>query len=242
MVFAQLQHWIYLIIMYHVWKTLIDNEGVTNFSLNEIMTYYGIMRIIWMFTNPFDFKYATRLIKTGALNKLLIKPVQPLLYIISNQLGETLAFGLVNIIFVMFFWMLFGIKIILPSNLLVFLTFLITLILGRLAVILFNLTASSIAFWVTEARHIYLIITNLNRLFGGGFIPLFMLPPVLAAIGKYLPFKYAISFPVNLFLGKVEVHEITMSLGILIVWIGIFAFLNNIFWKKGLKLYEAIGS
>lgn len=220
---------------------MIEEGGESSFSLNEIMTYYGFVRIIWMMTNPFDFKLITGEIKSGNLNKLLLKPVNPILYYVFQQLGETIIYLTINAIFVISFLLILGITPVLPTNILILPVLLLLLVLARISVILFYATIGSVGFWTTETKHLHHILINMVRLFGGSFLPLAMLPIVVGKIANFLPFKYAISFPVNFYLGRFDFTESLSAIGILALWIFGLSLLSSILWKKGLRNYEAIG-
>lgn len=220
---------------------MIEKGGESSFSLNEIMTYYGIVRIIWNMTNPFDFKLITGEIKSGNLNKLLLKPVNPVLYYVFQQLGETVIYWTINAMFVLLFLLLLGITPVLPSNLLIIPILFVLLIFAKVSVILFYATISTVGFWTTETKHLHHILINMVRLFGGSFLPLAILPSIIGKLADFLPFKYAISFPVNFYLGRFSFAESLYAVGILVVWIVGLSVLSNILWKKGLRNYEAIG-
>lgn len=241
MLFAQLKHWVFLAIMYYVWKLVIES-GDDTYSLNEIMTYYGIVRIAWQMTSPYDFKLITGMIKSGELNNLLIKPLSPIFYYVFDRLGYTIVYWLINSLSIIAFWLVFGITPVLPQNIIYFLLSLILLLAARLCVVLFYYSLSSSAFWITETKHIHHLLINMVKILGGSFIPLIMLPRWIQFIANFLPFKYAINYPVNFYLGRLDVQAALTGGGILLLWIiGLFIS-GNILWRIGLRRYEATGS
>ena len=74
----------------------------------------------------------------------------------------------------------------------------------------------------------------------GSLIPLDLLPDTIVKINNFLPFKYIIYMPIEVFSGKVE-----LGLNILIkpiLWIFVFYVIGVFMFKKGIKKYEGYGA
>ena len=67
------------------------------------------------------------------------------------------------------------------------------------------------------------------------------MPTVFLSVGKYLPFQYYWFYPTMVILDKSDVIKPLEGLAVLLLWIGIFASLAILLWRKGVKSFSAYG-
>jgi ABC-2 type transport system permease protein len=77
---------------------------------------------------------------------------------------------------------------------------------------------------------------------GGMLAPLDVFPPTVAAIARYLPFRYMLSFPVEMLLGKASLSDVLIGFGIIVFWVIAFAALARFLWQRGLRQFGAFGA
>ena len=58
----------------------------------------------------------------------------------------------------------------------------------------------------------------------------------------YLPFRYTMSFPVEVLLGRLATAVIIQSITIQWLWVGAMYALCRVVWRKGLRRYSAVGA
>lgn len=114
----------------------------------------------------------------------------------------------------------------------------IFLLTGSLATFI-NLIVGFIAFWTGEASHIKLATNQVIALLSGALLPLSYYPKQIQTILNYLPFKYLIQFPADVYLGKTTNNEIFTGITIMCFWILFLYLLAEIVYKKGVKIYES---
>jgi len=61
-------------------------------------------------------------------------------------------------------------------------------------------------------------------------------------VGVFLPFRYTLSFPIEVLLGQVSGQNIAIGLTMQILWLTAFFILVNTLWSCGLKRYSASGA
>jgi ABC-2 type transport system permease protein len=65
---------------------------------------------------------------------------------------------------------------------------------------------------------------------------------VVRTVATVLPFRWLVSFPVELMLGRVSPSEALAGLGLQLFWsMAIFALFSRL-WKEGVKRYSAVGA
>ena len=82
----------------------------------------------------------------------------------------------------------------------------------------------------------------LFTLFGGLFVPLELLPPMVQQIAQFLPFQLRIYFPIQLILGKLPPETIALDFALQIIWFLIALALFKLVWSRGVKRFSAVGA
>jgi ABC-2 type transport system permease protein len=63
----------------------------------------------------------------------------------------------------------------------------------------------------------------------------------LAATATVLPFRYALGFPIELALGRLDGRQAAAGLGAAVAWIVVFIVLYRHLWRRGVRHYQAVG-
>ena len=78
-------------------------------------------------------------------------------------------------------------------------------------------------------------------LFSGYLMPLELLPGPVRALGDWLPFRYMLSFTVEVTLGLVDRHQLLVGLGMQAGWTVALAIGAVVTWNLGVRRYSAFG-
>jgi len=116
------------------------------------------------------------------------------------------------------------------------------LALGFIILFLLGATITSIAFWTTRVWAVYNFYTAMFSLLAGQFVPLALLPPVLQAIARLMPFQLALYFPIQLLLGKVPPGDALVNIGLQAIWAVAAYVLFRLVWRAGVKRFSAVGA
>ncbi len=97
------------------------------------------------------------------------------------------------------------------------------------------------AFWFDDATGFLNLAELLTLLFSGAGIPLFLFPPILKQIGSWLPFQYAMYFPVATLAGLFPPADYWKNFVILLIWIMGLGLIVTALWRRGLKRFTGEG-
>jgi len=97
-------------------------------------------------------------------------------------------------------------------------------------------------FWITRSLSVNDAWFFTYSLASGYLVPLDLFPPVVRDILWFLPFRYTMSFPVELLMGRLKVAEILPGIVIQWAWVGALYALNRWVWHRGLRRYSAVGA
>ncbi len=220
------------------WSLIVKGSG-GQINITQIVSYFfismGIRDLVMSHWGPFGGEVG-REIKSGDINKYLIKPVSiiPTLYSLSfGRNGMRVLLAIVNLII--------GIIIFPPKNLISIFLFIIFFISAWWISFAYNLFQGTLYFHLTDAYGVRNALNNFIRVFSGEMVPLFLFPYTLGQIVRFTRFPSMVYGPTIALSTSVVDQTVILNIGITIFWaifLNIFVFL---FWKRSIKNYEAIG-
>jgi ABC-2 type transport system permease protein len=180
-------------------------------------------------------------VKNGKYSKFLVQPMGYFPYRLSSYFGQKLP-SLVIILAILAavlvglnaFW---GVSITLGRILL----FLLVLALAVTLNFLIFYCISAVAFWIIEIGFLFEGIRIVTILLSGGIFPLEVFGERFVQVMKLLPFKYTVSYPINVLNGRLALAEVGEGILIQLVWIGACYLLAGFLWRLGGKRYVAVG-
>ena len=233
-----------IIMQYYLWTAIFSSSHastVYGYTYSEMIMYTVLAALVSkLVATGFEWEISDD-IKNGGLNKYIIKPIGYFPYRVCCFLGQkTLHMGMMFILISILLAlanMLWGVNV----ELLRVIIFLVTSLLAIVLNFLLFYSISSIAFWAHDAGAMFIITGLLVNIVSGGVFPLDIFGDKLLRIFDFLPFKYTISYPVNVLSGKLEYGSALQGIMIQCIWIFIFTALSNLCWKAGMKKYVAVG-
>ena len=221
----------------------IEKTAENPYSDSDYLLYYLLVPVILNLTDSrlvFRFPLAVR---DGSLSRELLKPFPPL----SGYALESIANNLIQLIYLLPFTIIAGYLVKdrlllnhLSLQLLLFAAVAVTL--GGLVRMLISGSISLTGFWLEDVTTLNLILNGgIWALLGGMIVPVATFPEHIRKFAELLPYRYMLSFPIEILTGRLSTAEIWQGFGVIAVWSGIFALSMRFIWKRGLKVYSAYG-
>jgi ABC-2 type transport system permease protein len=182
-------------------------------------------------------------IRDGTLNRHLLKPAHPFWY----HLTEHVTYKMMQLLFLLpmiglLAWFL-GDR--LPAvGLGVTRVFLTLSVLGLAVGLRFvmNTALALTGFWLEHVETLNLVLNQgLWAVLGGMVVPLETLPEWVQGWTRLLPYRYTLSFPLEVLRGRLPPDALLNGLLIGIGWSLVFVFLCRRLWRGGLREYTAYG-
>lgn len=180
-------------------------------------------------------------IREGRISNYLVKPIHFSLYYFARTITRKafiLVFGIVTVAVLLFF---FRGSVAINIDLFRAVMLFIFLLLGIVMQFLIFYSASLFAFWMEQVWGVTFIIRVFADVAAGAFLPLSLFSPAVQSIFNLLPFRYFVSVPVNIALGKLGSGEILAALAGAGVWLFALLLFTFIVAKRGVRHYSAVG-
>jgi ABC-2 type transport system permease protein len=225
-----------------VWTTVADSQGgvVGGFTPGDFAAYFTVLMVVNQLTFTWHFYFFEWRVRNGIFSPLLLRPVHP----IHNDIAENLTFKLLTFTVVLpvalFLVVTFGATF--DTQAWHVLAFLPALVLAMALRFLVEWTLATAAFWITRMAALNQAYYVAMLFLSGQVAPLALFPPVIQALGTILPFRWMVSFPVEVLLGRLGPSEVVVGYLAQAAWIGASLLVLRLAWRAGTRKYSAVGA
>jgi ABC-2 type transport system permease protein len=229
------------LVMLAVWITISSSAPVAGYGPAEFAGYYLALLLVRQLTTVWVAWELDHDIRMGELSPKLLRPINPIHSHIALHLADKLfrVFTVVPLILLAIFCVP-GISY--HADPLTLSLFLISLLWALAIRFMSQYCIGLLSFWVTQSLSLNEMWYAGMLMFGGVIAPLELFPPFIAEWAAYLPFRYMLSLPVEIIMGRMPIGEMVRALGQQALWLFLWIGLFRLLWKTGLKHYSAVGA
>ena len=227
------------LIMLALWAAVARSGPVGPYSQRGFVAYYLATLLVRLMSGAWVVWELTMEIRQGTLALRLLRPLHPLVAYSAENLAAlplrgVIALPVVGILLWSarshlghdpFLWAIFPLAM-LGAWLL---TFLVMALIGTLALFLESATSLFEA-WL-----------GISAVLSGYLIPLDLFPHAVQRVALVLPFRFLLSFPVELILGKASRGDALLLLAAQWGYVLLFLLALSAVWRAGLRRYAAYG-
>lgn len=233
---------IFPLVMMNVWLAVVDEAGpLMGWGRNDFLSYYIAAALVNYLTVAWIIWDWDEDIRTGSLSVKLLKPSDPFHYSLSNELGwKIFILALMGPPFALVAWLSPEINYPLTAGSL--LAVAAAIAAGFALNLMMSTSFAMMSFWSTQTQNLYQLVFGLGQFLSGWIAPLALFPDAIRHVATLTPFRYTLSFPLEILLGRLAGPEIVLGFVVTAVWIVVFTILYRVFWRLGVKRYEAVGA
>lgn len=224
-----------------VWSAVTLSRGglVGGFAAADFAAYFLVLMLVnhatytWIM---YEFEYRVR---HGDLSFLLLRPLHPIhTDIVDNLSSKVLTLPL---ILVSAGVLALAFKPAFHTRLWAAAAFLPALALAFLLRFLVEWTLALAAFWTTRVGAINQGYYVASLFLAGQVAPLALLPGPVRIVASVLPFRWMISFPAELVLGRLTPGQAAAGLAVQAGWLLLAFLLMKAVWAAGVRRFTAVG-
>jgi len=225
-----------------VWLTVSEQGVALPYTRSQFVTYYVLLSVAAMLTSTWIGAFLVEDIRLGNLTPWLLRPAPGILSYIGNNLGEKavklpLLLPLVAIVAVVFRHDLRP-----PTDLAAWGLFLLCLPAAAATAFFLDVTVALLAFWLDDVRGLLRLQVLVGAFLSGRFVPLELFPPELASFSLVQPFRYTLSFPLEVLTDALSQRELWLGLAAQLGYPALLYGLYRLLWSRGLRRYSATGA
>jgi ABC-2 type transport system permease protein len=227
------------LVMLAIWAAAARSGPVAGYSQNGFAAYYLCALLVRLMTGAWVVWELTMEIRQGTFALRLLRPMNPLWQMSAENLAAIPMRGVVALpVIGILLWFARGQLshdpvhwvLLVPALLGAWLLyFLVQAIIGTLA-LRFESASSLFEAWL-----------GFSNILSGYLIPLDLFPRGVRALSLALPFRFQLSYPIELMLGRWSRGESLELLAAQWAYVAVFFVLTRVAWRSGLRHYAAYG-
>lgn len=234
---------VYFLVQYFIWQAVFKvHDTVSGFTLDTMLYYFAVSSLLGFLNWDSADGTLQRLVQTGKFITFQLRPVSHLYYAFFEKVGHRILAFWVEMVPIIGFYLLFGIKPIPVKPLWAIISVALSFILG----FLINYTIGTMAFWLVKTDGIRRAVLVIKDICSGMFLPLTLFPADIQRVLFFLPFQFVSYVPARVFMGSYELAGITMSIpqvvGLQAVMVAVTFLLNRLVWYFGIKRFTGVGA
>jgi ABC-2 type transport system permease protein len=229
------------LIMLAAWLSIAEKGPVGGYDRTAFIAYYLAALVVRNMTGMWFIWEMDSDLRLGALSFRLLKPMDPIVHYMALALSSK-PFRLMLLVPACI-----GALIWIPGlnwaiDPLSLLLFIVSMVGGWMILFLMQYTIGLSGFWITRTLGVNDAWFFTYSLASGYLVPLDLFPPTVREMLLYLPFRYTMSFPVEIFLGKLTRLETLQGIVLQWVWAGALFVVCRWVWGRGVRRYSAVGA
>jgi len=239
---ARLRSVLVMVLLYFVWLALTKKSGrFAGYSQAELVTYvFGINFLRSVIFGAQSRQVASD-INEGALSAYLTKPVNYLLRTFAAEFAQRSLYAVTALGEVLLFLLLLKAHLLVQRDAAVLALFALSVALAAALYFLLSYAMSLLAFWSREAMGPKFLFDWVLEFASGAYFPLDILAPALFAIFSALPFALIMYLPMEIYLGRADLHAALRGIALQAAWIILFIPSVIWIWRQGLRKYTGEG-
>lgn len=226
-----------------VWLTVSEQDVDLPYDRSQLVTYYILLSGVSVVTASWLASWVAEQISLGGLSPWLLRPAPS--YILAQaaeNIGEKLVKLPLLLPMVGAVILVFKESLRLSTDLWAWLLFALALPMAAVVAFLLDFVIGLLAFWVQDVKGVIRVNMLIGAFLAGQFVPLAFLPESLAGFLEAQPFRYTLSFPLEVLTGDLSRGALARGFAwqtfyCISLWIG-----YRLLWRRGLRTYSATGA
>ncbi len=229
------------LVMMAVWLKLAEKEAVATFSRGDFIAYYMANLLIFQMVSVWYGLALTQHIRTGELNAFLLKPFHPLwVYAIRPWPAKFLRVLIILPLVILIAWLVPDVHY--DIRPITGLALLASILLAYALMFLMQTIVALLSFWMVQADPLLILLYHMHILFSGYVAPLALFPPGWVHTLMWLPFRFTLSLSLEIITGRLPQSQWGPALATALGWVVFFYVLTRLMWRRGIRVYTAVGA
>ena len=225
-----------------VWLTVSDQGVLLPYDRKQFVSYYLLLSTVALMTSTWVAEYdLADSIRLGRLSPLLLRPVAPILHYVGDHLGQKMVMLPLQLPLVAAAAILLRADVIVPAHPLTWVLFALSVTMAAAVSFLLDFLLGLTAFWIQDIDGLIQAKALVGSFLAGQVIPLAFFPSEFSAFLQFQPFRYTLSFPLEIVLGDLSKTQMIQGFACQAVYCVLLWLAYRIVWSRGLRKYSSVG-
>ena len=225
-----------------VWLAVLEHSTHLPLDRAQLFTYFIAQGLVHTCTISWLIYLIPENIRDGHLSQKLLSPIPPMAHWIANNLGEKGLRLMMEVPIIVLVGFIFRHELRLPDDVWTWVLVVLAVLLAAAVAFLLDLLVTSMAFWLQDVWGLQGAVFFAERFLNGRLIPLALFPAWLGGVVEAQPFRYMLSFPLEVLTGSLDAAGIARGFAWQVGWSLALYALYRVQWHYGLRAYSAVGA
>jgi ABC-2 type transport system permease protein len=228
------------LVMLALWSAVAESRPF-GFDRTDFVAYYLGALIVRTVTSSWVVWEMNQEVRMGTFSMRLLKPIPPFAAYAAEHMAAIPLRALVALpITIVMLVTTHGARIVHSPDMLVILV----LSLAGAWLVTFTLMSvmGSLSMLMERSMSLFEVYMGIFGVLSGYLVPISFLPPRIAKVAYWLPFRYMLGYPVELMIGRLSRAEALRGLGIQYGTLVVLYLILQYTWSRGVRRFEAYGA
>jgi ABC-2 type transport system permease protein len=228
------------LVMLAIWSAVAREGPVGPYTQRGFTAYYLATLLVRLLTGSWVVWELTMEIRQGTLALRLLRPLHPLVAYSAENLAAVPMRGLIAVPLCVLL-LIFGGSDAVTHDPRLWLVFLPAMLGAWLLTFLVMAVIGTLSLYLESATSLFDAWLGFSAILSGYLVPLDLFPPAVARVAQVLPFRFLLSFPVEVILGRVTPGQALLLLGAQWAYVAVALLMVMAVWRAGMKRFGAYG-
>jgi ABC-2 type transport system permease protein len=225
-----------------IWQTAIASGAELPIDSTYLTSYFVLLGVVSMLTSSWLSTFLAGEIRDGRLSVWLARPGSYLYEMAANNIAEK-AFKLVVLLpMVLAFGLWFRDSVELTAPAWRWTVVAVSIAMGAGIAFALDVIEGSLGFWLEDISGLARARSLLVMVLAGQLVPLALMPEWAQGFMEAQPFRYILSFPLEVIVGDLPRGEIAAGLVLQVTYTVLFILVARWIWRRGKRSYSAVGA
>ncbi len=225
-----------------IWRAAIASGAELPVDGTYLTSYFVLLGAVSMLTSSWLTYFMAEDIRNGKLSVWLARPGSFLYEMIANNLAEKGFKSLVLAPMIVVFGWLLRDSVSLSAPPSRWLLLAISIVLAAVIIFSLDVIFGSLAFWIDDISGVERGRMLVATVLAGQVVPLALMPDWASGFVRLQPFRFMISFPLEIVVGDLGQHELVVGFVAQLCYLSLFVLLARWIWQRGQRSYSAVGA
>jgi ABC-2 type transport system permease protein len=229
------------LVMLAVWFSMSEGGPIAGYTQSDFVSYYLLLALVQQMTAVWVIYELAYEIRHGDLSIKLLHPLNPIHEYLSSNLADKILRPVVLIPLALAAWLIFP-TIHYDVTALKLVLFVVAMAAAWFIRFMTQYIFGLLAFWISDSMTINDIWFALSQMLGGMIAPLDLFPANVTAVANWLPFRFMLSFPVEIVSGRLTSVDLATGFAAMTFWVVLAFILYQWVWRRGIRQFSAFGA
>ena len=225
-----------------IWRAALESGAALPVDAEYLTTYFVLLGVVGMLTSAWLSGFLAEEIRLGRISRWLARPGSAQLNLIANNISEKLIKAVPLLPMILLLWWFVRDSVAIPADPARLALVAMSVVAAAVMVFALDVMVGSLAFWLDDITGIDRARGLLSVIFRGQLVPLALMPAWSQGVINVQPFRFTLSFPLELLIGDLTHAEVITGMALQLVYPLLAVLAARAVWRRGIRAYSAVGA